>query len=58
MQNALSVDLLATDVAYYLVRKGVPFRQAHSYSGQCVALAEKLKCNLNDLNLEQLKSIR
>ena len=27
-------------------------------SGQCVSLAEKLKCNLNDLTLAQLKEIR
>lgn len=40
MRAALSVDMLATDLAYYLVRKGVPFRDAHSLSGECVALAE------------------
>lgn len=57
MYAALSVDLLATDLAYYLVRKGVAFRIAHSLSGQCVSLSEKLKCNLNDLTLEQLKEI-
>ena len=57
MKKALSVDLLATDLAYYLVRKSVPFRLAHSLSGQCVSLAEKLKCNLNDLTLAQLKEI-
>lgn len=57
MYSALSVDLLATDLAYYLVRKGVPFRISHSLSGQCVSQAEKLKCNLNDLTLDQLKEI-
>lgn len=31
---ALSPDMLATDLAYYLVRKGVPFRTAHSLSGK------------------------
>lgn len=57
MYAALSVDLLATDLAYYLVRKGVPFRIAHSLSGHCVSLAENNKCNLNDLSLEKLKEI-
>jgi argininosuccinate lyase len=57
MQAALSVDLLATDLAYYLVRKGVPFRAAHTHSGQCVSLAEKQGCSLKDLKLEQLKEI-
>ena len=58
MEAALSVDLLATDLAYYLVRKGLPFRLAHSLSGQCVSLAEKNKCNLNELTVEQLKDIK
>lgn len=57
MKKALSTDLLATDLAYYLVRKGVPFRLAHSMSGHCVALAEKNKCTLKDLTLEQLKTV-
>ncbi|HUE35888.1 MAG TPA: argininosuccinate lyase, partial [Candidatus Acidoferrum sp.] len=34
--------LLATDLADYLVRKGMPFRQAHHVVGAVVALAEKL----------------
>jgi argininosuccinate lyase len=33
--------LLATDLVDYLVRKGVPFREAHQAVGQVVALAEK-----------------
>nr|CAI5817337.1 unnamed protein product [Callosobruchus analis] len=32
-EAALSPDMLATDVAYYLVRKGVPFRDAHEFAG-------------------------
>ena len=57
MLNALSFDLLATDIAYYLVRKGIPFRLAHSIAGQCVSLSEKLKCSLNELRIDQLKNI-
>jgi argininosuccinate lyase len=37
----LDPAMLATDVAEYLVRKGLPFRQAHHLSGEAVALAEK-----------------
>nr|CAD7196095.1 unnamed protein product [Timema douglasi] len=54
---ALSSDMLATDVAYYLVRKGVGFRDAHSLAGKVVALAEQLGVSLSELALEQLKSI-
>ncbi|XP_072164510.1 argininosuccinate lyase-like [Diadema setosum] len=57
MTAALSPDMLATDLAYYLVRKGVPFRQAHGLSGECVALAEKKQCPLTDLTLDDLKTV-
>jgi argininosuccinate lyase len=49
--------LLATDLADYLVRKGMAFRQAHHVVGAVVALAEKQQRPLNELTLEQLKSI-
>lgn len=54
---ALSPDMLATDLAYYLVRRGVAFRDAHSSAGNVVALAEKLNCKLTDLTLDQLRTI-
>ena len=39
MRHAVEADFSnATDLADYLVRKGMPFRQAHSVSGQAVAL--------------------
>lgn len=57
MKAALSSDMLATDLAYYLVRKGVPFREAHGLSGACVALAEQKGCSLDKLSLEDLKTI-
>ncbi|XP_077995364.1 argininosuccinate lyase-like isoform X2 [Glandiceps talaboti] len=55
--NALSPDMLATDLAYYLVRKGVPFREAHGLSGSAVHLAETKKCSMKDLTLEDLKKV-
>jgi argininosuccinate lyase len=49
--------LLATDLADYLVRKSVPFRQAHHTVGAVVALAEELDKPLNLLTLKELKSV-
>jgi argininosuccinate lyase len=49
--------LLATDLADYLVRKGMPFRTAHHAVGAVVALAEKTKKPLNRLSLAELQSI-
>ncbi|MEE6469745.1 hypothetical protein FKM82_008751 [Ascaphus truei] len=57
MEKALSPDMLATDIAYYLVRKGMPFRQAHGISGKAVQLAETKGMSVNKLSLEDLKSI-
>lgn len=41
---------LATDIAEWLVRQGVPFREAHEISGACVAVAEKRGVELWDLS--------
>jgi argininosuccinate lyase len=49
--------LLATDLADYLVRKGMPFREAHHVVGAVVALAEKSGKALNQLSLTQLQSV-
>ncbi|KAF5358244.1 hypothetical protein D9756_001664 [Leucocoprinus leucothites] len=57
MLQALTMDVLATDLADYLVRKGIPFRETHHISGRAVALAETRKCQLNDLTLEDYKTL-
>jgi len=49
--------LLATDLADYLVRKGLPFRQAHHHVGAIVALADDLGKPLDRLTLEELRSV-
>ena len=49
--------LLATDLADYLVRKNMPFRQAHHVVGAVVALAEKSGKPLNQLTLAELQGI-
>ena len=49
--------LLATDLADYLVRKGVPFREAHHAVGAVVRLAEANGVRLDALTLEQMQSV-
>jgi len=49
--------LLATDLADYLVLKGMPFRQAHHAVGAVVALAEKKGKALDKLTLAELQSV-
>jgi argininosuccinate lyase len=56
MEKALEAGFLnATELADYLVGKGMPFRQAHHASGACVALAESLGCGLADLSVDQMR---
>lgn len=48
---------LATDVAEWLVKRGVPFRNAHEIAGECVAVAEKSNKELWDLTDRELAQI-
>ncbi len=48
--------LNATELADYLVRRGVPFRQAHEIVGKIVMHAIEHQIELNDLALDQLRS--
>ncbi|XP_034406394.1 argininosuccinate lyase-like [Cyclopterus lumpus] len=57
MEAALSSDMLATDLAYYLVRKGVPFREAHGISGKAVFAAESKNIALNQLTVGDLSAV-
>jgi argininosuccinate lyase len=47
--------LVATDLADYLVRKGVTFRQAHEIVGKMVLFASDQGKELRDLTLEEMK---
>src|SRR5277367_5431836 len=49
--------LLATDLADWLVRKGVPFREAHHLVGAAVALAEKQKVPITKLKRSEWKKL-
>jgi argininosuccinate lyase len=44
----------ATDVADYLAKRGMPFREAHAVVGHLVLECEKRGCGLEDLTLEEL----
>lgn len=57
MRAALSDDMLATDLADYLVKKGLPFRQAHHVVGQAVTEAVHQNRSLSKLPLETLRGL-
>ncbi|MEO3747547.1 argininosuccinate lyase [Plantactinospora sp. B5E13] len=48
---------LATEVADWLVRKGVPFREAHEVTGQLVALCVARDCELDEVSDEDLRAV-
>jgi len=48
---------LATEVADWLVRRGVPFRDAHEITGQLVALCSARDCALDEVSDEDLASV-
>jgi len=57
MRQALSDDLLATDLADYLVNKGLPFREAHHIVGQAVRMAAERGTGLSQFPLEDLSRL-
>ncbi len=57
LSAASDPTLLATDLADYLVRKGVAFREAHHIVGAVVALAEKSGKALNELTVGEMRKI-
>jgi len=57
MRGGLAGEMLATDLADYLVRKGVPFRETHHIAGEAVALAEDRGCDLMDLKHADLQPL-
>ncbi|HUH39275.1 MAG TPA: argininosuccinate lyase, partial [Castellaniella sp.] len=56
MRNAaLQGYATATDLADYLVRRGLPFRDAHETVALAVRSCEERGCDLSDLSLEELQ---
>ena len=56
MAQAKKGYLAATDVADYLAKKGLPFRQAHEVVGHLVLTCEKRGCDLEDLTLADFQA--
>ncbi len=56
IEAALDTQLLATDLADYLVRAGVPFRKAHEVIATVVRIAEERGVTVDDLDLEDFQA--
>lgn len=56
-REALTVDMLTTEVADYLVKKGVPFRTSHHLAGAVIKSAEDQGKTIDKLSVEDLKTI-
>ena len=57
LEAALDTSMLATDLADYLVRRGVPFRDAHRKVGEAVKLAETRGLALSELPVEEYAAL-
>ncbi|HKJ27012.1 MAG TPA: argininosuccinate lyase [Anaerolineales bacterium] len=57
MAAQLNEGMLATDMAEYLVRRGLPFREAHHVVGEVIRYAEAHNLSLSDVPLSALKKI-
>ncbi len=57
MRAAVDQEMLATDLADYLVAKGVPFREAHDIVGRAVARAAAAKIPIAELPLSDLRGL-
>ena len=55
--HATSGFTLATDVADWLARKGVPFKDAHEIVGNMVSMCEERGCDLKELSNEDLAAL-
>lgn len=54
-EEAAKGFILATEIADYLAKKGVPFREAHEITGKIVAYCDEKKKDLSDLTLKEFK---
>jgi len=57
MRSAVDASMLATDLADYVVQRGVPFREAHHAAGRAVKRAEELGVKLTELPLTEWQAI-
>ncbi len=56
LERAIDPQLFATDLADYLVKKGVPFRETHGVVGRLVRLAEEEGLPLSELSIDTLQN--
>ena len=57
MRSAIDPTMMATDLADYLVNKGVPFRKAHEMAGKVVRAAGEKQVSLEEMSLEAYQAI-
>ncbi|MEP6895708.1 MAG: argininosuccinate lyase [Chloroflexota bacterium] len=57
MLAAIDSFMMATDLADYLVSKGIPFRETHAIAGKAVRLADEKKVGLEELSLEAYQTL-
>jgi argininosuccinate lyase len=55
MAEAIQPSLMATDIADYLVKKGLPFREAHVVAGNLILYSEQHNTSLNQIDLTMMK---
>ncbi len=57
MRAAIDSFMMATDLADYLVGKGIPFRETHAIAGKAVRAATEKKIGLDELSLEAYQTL-
>jgi argininosuccinate lyase len=57
MAAAIDPSMLATDLAEYLVRTGIPFRDAHAVAGKAVRVAAEKGISLDQLSLAEWQTL-
>ena len=57
LRSAIDTTLMATDLADYLVERGVPFREAHTMAGKVVRAAGEKQISLEKMSLEVYQAI-
>ncbi len=57
MRNAIDSFMMATDLADYLVSKGIPFRETHAIAGKAVRLAGEKNIGLEEISLKAYQAL-
>ena len=57
LRSSIDSTMMATDLADYLVGKGVPFREAHGMAGKVVRAAGEMNVSLEEMSLDSYQAI-